>query len=113
MPSGNIKIGAPVLGGSSVAAGDGITTAAPAPGDGILEISVSVATSTVVQIGVNDGTGETLIDLNGSVGLVAGADYLFERVANAGWLYRLVNKSGETDTAINEASLQLRSEAAS
>jgi len=90
---------------ASVAAGSDILAAVAAPRNGVLNIAIAVDTSTIVQLGISDGTTTETLDLNGGVGLTAGVAYAFTFPAMKGYSYSLVNKTGATATTIMHAAL--------
>lgn len=92
---------------ASVAAGDDILAGVQIKRNGVLNIGIIVDTSTVVQIGISDGTTTEVADLNAGVGLQAGKAYAWTWPALKDYTYSLVNKTGETATTIAHALLQL------
>jgi len=92
---------------SSVSAGSDILAAVTANRAGIINVAIAVDTSTVVQLGISDGTTTETVDLNGGVGLTAGVAYAFSFPALSGYSYSLVNKTGATATTIMHAALLL------
>ena len=92
---------------SSVAAGSDILAAVTASRSGIVNIAVAVDTSTIVQLGISDGTTTETLDLNGGVALTAGVAYAFSFPALSGYSYSLVNKTGATATTIMHAVMSL------
>lgn len=92
---------------SSVAAGDDILAAVTVKRSGVLNVAIAVDTSTVVQLGVSDGTTTEKFDLNGGAALTAATAYAFTWPAQSGYSYSLVNKTGETATTIMHALMQL------
>ena len=91
----------------SVSAGSDILAAVECRRTGILNIAIAVDTSTIVQLGISDGTTTETVDLNGGVGLTAGVAYAFTFPALSGYSYSLVNKTGATATTIMHAILSV------
>lgn len=92
---------------ASVAAGSDILAAVTIKRSGILNVAIAVDTSTIVQLGISDGTTTETLDLNGGVGLTAGVAYAFSFPAQKDYSYSLVNKTGATATTIMHAALLL------
>ena len=95
--------------GAEVDAGSDIIAAVTVKRTGLLLVTVSVDTSTVVQIGIDDLTSDDestreVLDLNGGAALTAGRDYVFTHTALSGYAYSLVNKSGAAASTIPHAS---------
>lgn len=101
------KLGTPVHNGASVAAGSDILPAAEARTNGILTVFVALDTSTVVQLGVSDGSTTEVFDLNSGTALTAATGYAFSWLALQGYSYSLVNKTGETASTVQHASMIL------
>lgn len=100
-------VGTPSHNGGSVAAGNDIIAAAEVKRNGILHVTVAVDTSTTVQLTIDDGTTEELMDLNGGAALTASVLYVFPVPALSGYSYSLINKTGATATTIMHAAMLL------
>lgn len=101
------KIGTEVHNGGSVSAGSDIIAAATVNRHGILHVVVAVDTSTTVQLTINDGTTEEVMDLNGGAALAAATLYSFPVPALQGYDYSLINASGGSATTIQHAAMLL------
>lgn len=92
---------------AEVAAGADILAAVEVQTTGILTIFVALDTSTVVQLGVSDGSTTEVFDLNAGTALTAATGYAFSWLALPNYSYSLVNKTGETASTVQHASMVL------
>ena len=88
-------------------AGGDILAAVTIKRTGILHVTVSVDTATIVSLKVTDGVTAHELDLNGGVALNTLTVYTFPVPAVTGFTYSLVIKTGETDSTIPHANFLL------